>query len=70
VGDNPPIFSKKMVGKYFPATTVLKERNMKAPTKTSVKSKQVSSSPKKWLPPSKSGNHMVGKQVSKPQKKC
>lgn len=43
---------------------------MKSPTKTTVKSKQVSSSPKKWLPPMKAGNHMVGKQVSKPQKKC
>jgi hypothetical protein len=70
MGDIGPIYSKKMVGKNFPATTVLKERSMKTPTKTMTKNKQVSSSPKKWLPPSKSGNHMVGKQVSKPQKKC
>lgn len=43
---------------------------MKAPTKTSAKSKQVSSASKKFLPPMKAGNHMVGKQVSKPAKKC
>ncbi len=42
---------------------------MKAPTKTSVKSKQMSSSPKKWLPPMKAGNKMVGKQTVKPSKK-
>lgn len=42
---------------------------MKAPTKTAVKNKQVSSAPKKFLPPMKAGNHMVGKQVSKPAKK-
>lgn len=69
---NPPIYSKKMVGKRFPATVVvnLKEIKMKAPTKTSSKSKQVSSTPKKFLPPMKAGNHMVGKQVVKPAKKC
>lgn len=43
---------------------------MKAPTKGGMlKNKQLSSSPKKWLPPMKAGNHMVGKQVSKPAKK-
>lgn len=59
-----------MVGKRFPATTVVKDINMKAPTKTSAKSKQMSSTPKKFLPPMKAGNHMVGKQVVKPSKKC
>lgn len=43
---------------------------MKTPTKTAIKNKVTSSAPKKWLPPMKAGNHMVGKQVSKPQKKC
>lgn len=70
MGDNAPIFSKRMVGKHFPATTVVKEMNMKAPVKTSTKSKQMSSAPKKFLPPSKAGNHMVGKQKSMPAKKC
>lgn len=42
---------------------------MKAPTKTSAKSKQISSGSKKFLPPMKAGNHMVGKQVVKPAKK-
>jgi len=43
---------------------------MKAPTKTAVKNKQVSSAAKKFLPPMKAGNHMVGKQTVKPAKKC
>lgn len=65
----PPIYAKKMVGKHFPAKVVLKEKQMKSPTKTSVKNKQVSSAAKKFLPPMKAGNHMVGKQVVKPSKK-
>lgn len=43
---------------------------MKSPTKTTIKNKVQSSAPKKFLPPMKAGNHMVGKQVAKPQKKC
>jgi hypothetical protein len=42
---------------------------MKSPTKSSVKNKQMSSASKKFLPPFKAGNHMVGKQTVKPAKK-
>lgn len=42
---------------------------MKAPTKSSRTNKQMSSTPKKFLPAFKAGNHMVGKQTSKPAKK-
>ena len=72
MSDNPPIYAGKMVGKRFPATFVSKESTMatvKIPTTTVVKNKQKSSASKKFLPPMKAGNHMVGKQVVKPAKK-
>lgn len=42
---------------------------IKTPTKTVIKNKVMSAGTKKFLPPVKAGNHMVGKQVVKPAKK-
>lgn len=67
---NPPIYSKRMVGKRFPATTVIKESTMKSPTKTASKSKQISS--KSTAMPS-AGLKKVGKIGSgkaMPKKPC
>lgn len=45
-------------------------RAMNPPTKSATrKNKQMSSASKKFLPAMKAGNHMVGKQTSKPAKK-
>lgn len=66
----PPIYSKSVRSPHYDKTVVAKGTNMKAPTKSTAKSKQVSSASKKFLPPMKAGNHMVGKQTSKPAKKC
>lgn len=66
----PPIYSKKVRSPHYDKTVVVKGISMKAPTKSSAKSKQVSSASKKFLPPMKGGNHMVGKQTVKPAKKC
>lgn len=70
MSDNAPIYSKKMVGKHFPATTIIKESKMKAPSKTAVKSKQQSSANKKWLPPMKGSNLKGAKTAAMPAKKC
>jgi hypothetical protein len=66
----PPIYAGKTLRKRYPQTTVVQEISMKNATKTSAKSKQTSSAAKKFLPPMKAGNHMVGKQTVKPAKKC
>jgi len=73
VSDNAPIYSKKMVGKHFPATTIIKERTMKMPSlpaKTTIKNKQQSSASKKWLPPMKGSSLKGAKTTAMPVKKC
>lgn len=71
MSDNAPIFSKKMVGKWFPATTVVKGTNMKAPTKTVVKTKVTATKGGNWgtLAAKKVGNK-AGTGKAMPRKAC